>query len=67
MERGAATMDVQARRFRDREERERIIVRERARGHHVTHEELIEAAEEMSEGAARCVRVLAKCAAARAR
>ena len=51
MERGAAQMEEQARRFRNREERERIIARERERGHAVTHEELIEAAEGMQEGA----------------
>jgi hypothetical protein len=51
MERGAAQMEEQARRFRNREERERIIARERERGHTVTHEELLEAAEGMTEGA----------------
>ena len=51
MERGAAQMEEQARRFRNRDERERIIARERERGHTVTHEELIEAAEGMEEGA----------------
>ncbi|MFN3724952.1 MAG: M56 family metallopeptidase [Allosphingosinicella sp.] len=51
MERGAAQMEEQARRFRNRDERERIIARERERGHAVTHEELLEAAEGMEEGA----------------
>ena len=51
MERGAARMEEQARRFRSRDERERIIARERERGRTVTHEELIEAAEGMAEGA----------------
>jgi hypothetical protein len=51
MERGAATMEEQARRFRDSEERERIIARERARGKDVTHEDLIEAADQMEDGA----------------
>jgi len=51
MERGAAQMEAQARRFRNRDERERIIARERQRGHTVTHEELLEAAEGMEEGA----------------
>ena len=51
MERGAAQMEAQARRFRNREERERIIARERARGHEVTHEDLLEAADGMEEGA----------------
>lgn len=51
MERGAAQMEEQARRFRNRDERERIIARERERGHTVTHEELLEAAEGMEEGA----------------
>lgn len=41
----------QARRFRNRDERERIIARERERGQTVTHEELLEAAEGMEEGA----------------
>jgi bla regulator protein blaR1 len=51
MEAGAARMEQQARRFRDRSEQERIIAEERARGHQVTHEELIDAAEGMDEGA----------------
>jgi hypothetical protein len=51
MERGAAKMEESARRFRDPAERERIIARERARGHIVTHEDLLEAAEGMEEGA----------------
>ncbi len=51
MERGAAQMEGQARRFRSRDERERIIARERERGRTVTHEELIEAADGMEEGA----------------
>jgi beta-lactamase regulating signal transducer with metallopeptidase domain len=51
MERGAANMRAQASRFRDRNYRERTIAKEAARGHHVTHEELIEAASEMDDGA----------------
>jgi hypothetical protein len=44
-------MEEQARRFRDRGYREQIIAREAARGHRVTHEQLLEAAEGMEEGA----------------
>ena len=51
MERGAQRMEEQARRFRDRSWREQEIARQRARGHNVTHEELLEAAEGMEEGA----------------
>jgi hypothetical protein len=51
MERGAAQMEAQARRFRDPQERERIIARERERGRTVTHEDLLKAAEGMEEGA----------------
>jgi beta-lactamase regulating signal transducer with metallopeptidase domain len=51
MEQGAARMEAQARRFRDPQERERIIARERERGRTVTHEDLLEAAEGMEEGA----------------
>ncbi|HEY0114198.1 MAG TPA: M56 family metallopeptidase [Allosphingosinicella sp.] len=51
MERGAEQMEAQARRFRDRQERERIIARERARGRDVSHEDLLEAAQGMEEGA----------------
>jgi bla regulator protein blaR1 len=51
MERGAEKMEAEARRLRDREVRERIIVRERERGRTVTHEELLEAADGLQEGA----------------
>jgi beta-lactamase regulating signal transducer with metallopeptidase domain len=51
MEAGARQMEEQARRFRDRGYREQVIAREAARGHHVTHEQLIEAADGMEEGA----------------
>lgn len=51
MEQGADRMEAQARRFRDRGERERIIAEQSARGRHVTHEDLLEAAQGMEEGA----------------
>jgi beta-lactamase regulating signal transducer with metallopeptidase domain len=51
MERGAQRMEEQARRFRDSSYREQVIARERARGHNVTHQDLIEAASGMAEGA----------------
>jgi Zn-dependent protease with chaperone function len=51
MEAGAQRMDEQARRFRDRSYRERVIAHEAARGHRVTHDDLIEAADGMEEGA----------------
>lgn len=51
MERGAQRMEEQARRFRDRSYREQEIARQRARGHNVTHEDLLEAAQGMEEGA----------------
>jgi len=51
MEAGARHMEEQAQRFRDRSYRERVIAREAARGHRVTHEQLIEAADGMEEGA----------------
>jgi beta-lactamase regulating signal transducer with metallopeptidase domain len=51
MERGAQRMEEQARRFRDSSYREQVIARERARGHNVTHQDLIEAANGMEEGA----------------
>jgi bla regulator protein blaR1 len=51
MERGARQMEEEARRLGDRDHREQLIARERARGHNVTHEELIEAAEGLREGA----------------
>ena len=51
MERGAQRMEEQARQFRDSSYREQVIARERARGHNVTHQELIEAANGMEEGA----------------
>ena len=44
-------MEEQAAQFRDRSYREQVIAREAARGHTVTHEQLIEAAEGMQEGA----------------
>jgi beta-lactamase regulating signal transducer with metallopeptidase domain len=51
MEQGAARMEEQARRFRDPAYREQVIARERARGHDVTHQDLLEAANGMEEGA----------------
>jgi Zn-dependent protease with chaperone function len=51
MEAGARHMEEQARRFRDRSYREQVIAREAAKGHRVTHEQLLEAAEGMEEGA----------------
>lgn len=52
MERGADQMEAAAERLEnDRDYRERQIARARARGEHVTHEELLEAAEGMREGA----------------
>jgi len=51
MEAGARHMEEQARRFRDRSYREQVIAREAAKGHRVTHEQLIEAADGMEEGA----------------
>jgi beta-lactamase regulating signal transducer with metallopeptidase domain len=51
MEQGAARMEEQARRFRDPAYREQVIARERARGHDVTHQDLLEAASGMEEGA----------------
>lgn len=51
MERGAQRMEEQARQFRDRGYREQVIARERARGHNVTHDDLLEAANGMEEGA----------------
>ena len=51
MEAGAQRMEEQARRFRDRSYREHVIAREAARGHRVTHDDLIEAADGMEEGA----------------
>ena len=51
MEAGARRMEEQARRFRDRSYREQVIAREAARGHRVTHDDLIEAADGMEEGA----------------
>jgi len=51
MEAGAQRMEEQARRFRDQSYREQVIAREAARGHRVTHEQLIEAADGMEEGA----------------
>ncbi|QAY78452.1 M56 family metallopeptidase [Sphingosinicella sp. BN140058] len=51
MERGADRMREEARRLRDRNYRERQIAKEAARGHRVTHEDLLEAAEGMEEGA----------------
>jgi len=51
MERGAVHMEQEARQLRNRDHRERIIARERARGETVTHEELLEAAEGLQDGA----------------
>jgi beta-lactamase regulating signal transducer with metallopeptidase domain len=51
MERGAANMLAEARRLRDRSYRERKIREAEARGKHLTHEDLLEAAEGMEEGA----------------
>lgn len=51
MERGAQRMEERARQFRDSSYREQVIARERARGHNVTHQDLIEAANGMEEGA----------------
>jgi beta-lactamase regulating signal transducer with metallopeptidase domain len=51
MEAGAHRMEEQAARFRDQGYRERVIAREAARGHRVTHEDLIEAANGLQEGA----------------
>ena len=52
MERGADRMEQTAHRLRtDRTYREREIARARERGDEVTHEELIEAADDMREGA----------------
>src|SRR4051794_1689622 len=51
MEAGARRMEEQAGHFRDRDYRERIIAREAARGHRVTHEQLLKAAQGMEEGA----------------
>ena len=52
MERGARGMEEEADRLaEDAAHRERIIARERARGHRVTHEQLIESARELREGA----------------
>lgn len=52
MEQGAARMEETARRLRtDRAYREEQIARARARGETVTHEELIEAADGMTDGA----------------
>jgi len=51
MEAGAHRMEEQAAHFRDRSYREQVIAREAARGHAVTHEQLIEAADGLEEGA----------------
>jgi Zn-dependent protease with chaperone function len=51
MEVGARRMEAQAAQFRDQGYRERVIAREAARGHRVTHEDLIEAANGLQEGA----------------
>ncbi|HYD12395.1 MAG TPA: M56 family metallopeptidase [Allosphingosinicella sp.] len=51
MERSAQRMEEQVRQFRDRSWREQEIARQRARGHNVTHEDLLEAAQGMEEGA----------------
>jgi beta-lactamase regulating signal transducer with metallopeptidase domain len=51
MERGAANMRAEAARLRDRNYREQQIRREATRGRHLTHEDLLEAAEGLEEGA----------------
>lgn len=51
MEAGAHRMEEQAAHFRDHDYRAQVIAREAARGHHVTHEQLIEAADGLEEGA----------------
>jgi beta-lactamase regulating signal transducer with metallopeptidase domain len=51
MERGAANMLAEARRLRDPAYREEKIREAKARGKHITHEDLLEAAEGMEEGA----------------
>jgi bla regulator protein blaR1 len=51
MEQGARRMEEEARRLQDRDYRERQIARERARGHNVTHEQLLDAADGMRDGA----------------
>lgn len=51
MERGAANMRAEARRLRDPAYREKKIREHAARGKHVTHEDLLEAAEGLEEGA----------------
>lgn len=51
MEAGARRMEEQAARFRDPSYREQVIAREAARGHIVTHADLLEAARGMAEGA----------------
>jgi uncharacterized coiled-coil DUF342 family protein len=52
MERGARNMDAEARKLRtSREYREEQIAEAARRGKRLTHEELIEAADEMEEGA----------------
>ncbi|PSJ40494.1 M56 family metallopeptidase [Allosphingosinicella deserti] len=51
MDRGAEKMRAEARKLRNRDYREREIARQAARGHHVTHDDLLEAADGMEEGA----------------
>jgi hypothetical protein len=51
MEQGADRMGAEAARLRNRDYREAQIRKAAARGEHVTHEELLEAADEMDEGA----------------
>ena len=51
MEAGAHRMEEQAAHFRDPSYREMVIAREAARGHRVTHEQLLEAASGLEEGA----------------
>ena len=51
MEAGARRMEEQAAHFRDSSYREQVIAREAARGHTVTHEQLIEAANGLEQGA----------------
>jgi beta-lactamase regulating signal transducer with metallopeptidase domain len=51
MDMSAARMLAEAERFRNRDYREAEIRRQAARGEHVTHEDLLKAAEEMEDGA----------------
>jgi len=44
-------MEEQAARFRDRSYQDQVIAREAARGHTVTHEQLVDASHRLAEGA----------------